>query len=523
MLDDQRPRRVVPRWRPSWVTATNAEARSTSAPRKQTEGSKSREDLEVSHKIQEFQVLQSVPVAAELMFLASATGNEVAARQAAELILANQERIGAKQLVKSAKQVLNADGPNQQESFSQDFVRHARTLLGIDYRNPVLLIDTARELTVRRHERTALRYVRAAVAMAPNSRFVIRAATRYYLHIGEHEVAHELLRESPLLASDPWIQASEVAVATVRGKTSNLVRQTVRKLCDAKQVGAEMTELASAAGTVELLSGSNKKAKILFKHALSNPNDNSLAQAEWAAAKLNLVVGDQALMTPMSYEANSHNAYRRLQNAEAIDHAVKWAKDEPFASRPMDAQCYLLSLEGRYSEALEAAKIAHDLDGDEAGPTLNLLFAQIQAGDLDESMESFLRLSKHPDIKSHATHYYANGGALAYALGYFEQARELYKRAIRTARTRGEPNTEGLARAFFARLATQAGDPQASAIVQEAAEKVPRLPSAGAIFVVQGLVGSAKRKELQATADARVAKRKWRWDAITNTLMLLES
>ena len=132
MLDDQRPRRVVPRWRPSWVTATNAEARSTSPPGKQTEGSKSREDLEVSHKIQEFQVLRSVPVAAELMFLASATGNEVAARQAAKLILANQEQIGAKQLVKSAKQVLNADVPNRLESSSRDFVRHARTLLGID-------------------------------------------------------------------------------------------------------------------------------------------------------------------------------------------------------------------------------------------------------------------------------------------------------------------------------------------------------------------------------------------------------
>lgn len=466
--------------------------------------------------------MRSVPVAAELMFLASATGNQLAAKQAAELILANQESIGASQLVRSAQQVLNANASDRVEASSKDFVRHARSLLGIDYRNPVLLMDTARELTVRRHERTALRYVRAAVAMAPNSRFVIRAAARYYLHIGEHEIAHDLLRRSPLLGSDPWIQASEIAIATVRGKTSSLVRQTVRQLTDAKQVGAEMTELASAVGTVELLSGSNKKAKALFKHALSNPNDNSLAQAEWAATKLNLVVGQQALLTPMSYEANSHNAYRRLEIGEAIDHAVKWAQDEPFASRPMDAQCYLLSLEGRYAEALEAAKVSHALDGDDIGPSLNLLFAQIQAGDLDEAMEVFLRLGRHPDIKSHATHYYANGGALAYALGYVEQARDFYQRAIRSARMRGEPHTEGLARAFFARLATNAGDPQAPDIVREAADKVPRLPSAGAIFLVQGLVDATKRKALQATAEGRVAKRKWRWDAIANTLMLLE-
>lgn len=523
MLDDQRPRRVVPRWRPSWVTATTAEAKSTLRPVAQSVESKNKVDLEVSRKIHELDVVHSVPVAAELMFLASAAGNEAAARQAAEVILASRDQIGSRQLVRSAQQILQGGSAERVEAASMDFVKHARRLLSIDYRNPVLLMDTARELAAMRHDKAALRYVRAAVGMAPNSRFVLRAAARYYLHIGEHEIAHDLLRRSPLIGSDPWIQASEIAIATVRGKTSDLAKQMIKKLCEAKQVGAEATELASAVGTVELLSGSDKRAKILFKHALNNPNDNSLAQAEWAATKLKLVVDHQVLKTPMSYEANSHNAYRRQDIAAAIDHAVLWAKDEPFASRPMDSQCYLLSLEGRYAEALEAARVAHDLDGDDIGPALNLLFAQIQAGDLDDAMEDFLRLSRHRDLKAHTTHYLANGGALAYAMGDFEQGRQLYQRAIKSARMRGEPYSEALARAFFARIATHVGDPQANSIVRESAEIVPRLPSAGAIYVVQGLVDSTKRKELQATASARVAKRLWHWDAITNTLTMLDS
>lgn len=522
MLDDQRPRRVVPRWRPSWVTATTAEARST-LQSVQSDATRQKVDQEVSHKVMELESLRSVPVAAELMFLASTAGNEAAAKQAAQVILASSEQIGSRQLVRSAHQVLHGASAERVEAASKDFVKHARSLLSIDYRNPVLLMDTARELAAMRKDKAALRYVRAAVAMAPNSRFVLRAAARYYLHIGEHETAHDLLRRSPLLGSDPWVQASEIAVATVRGKTSTLAKQTIRTLSEAKQVGAEVTELASAVGTVELLSGSDKKAKILFKHALSHPNDNSLAQAEWAATKLKLVVDHHALLTPMSYEANSHNAYRHQEIAAAIDHAVLWAKDEPFASRPMDAQCYLMSLAGRYAEALAAAKVAHDLDGDDIGPALNLLFAQIQAGDLDEAMEGFLRIGRHPDIKRHATHYLANGGALAYAMGHFDQARHLYQRAIKSARTRGEPHSEGLARAFFARISTHAGDPQALAIVKEAAEIVPRLPSIGAIYVVQSLVEGSKRKELEATAAARVAKRAWHWDAITNTLLLLDS
>ncbi|MCV2352629.1 hypothetical protein LNV09_00480 [Paucibacter sp. B2R-40] len=491
-------------------------------PTRQSEGSKKKDELEVSHKLRELELVRSVPVAAELMFLASAAGNEIAARQAAEVILASRAQIGSTQLVRSAQQVLQGGSSDRVESVSKDFVKHARKLLAIDYRNPVLLMDTARELAAMRQDKAALRYVRAAVALAPSSRFVLRAAARYYLHVGEHEIAHDLLRRSPLVGSDPWVQASEIAVATVLGKTSNLAKPAIKRLSEAKHVGAEVTELASAVGTVELLSGSDKKAKTLFKHALSHPNDNSLAQAEWAAARLKLVVDHQALQTPMSYEANSHNAYRRQEIDSAIDHAVLWAKDEPFASRPMDAQCYLLCLKGRYAESLVAAKAAHDLDGDDIGPALNLLFAQIQAGDLDDAMEDFLRLGRHPDLKMHATHYLANGGALAYASGDFELGRQLYQRAIKSARMRGEPYSEGLARAFFARIATNVGDPQANTIVHESAEIVSRLPSVGAIYVVQGLVDAKKRKELQTTASARVAKRAWRWDAITNTLLMLD-
>ncbi len=479
-------------------------------------------DQEVASKVRELEAIRSVPVAAELMFLASAAGNQAAAKQAAQVILESRDQIGARQLVRSAQQIIEGSSAERIEAASKDFVKHARSLLAIDFGNPVLLMDTARELTAMRQERAALRYVRTAVALAPKSRFVLRSAARYYLHIGEHEVAHDLLRRSPLIGSDPWVQASEIAVATVRGQTSTLTKQTIRVLSEAKQVGAEASELASAVGTVEILSGSDKKARVLFMHALRNPNDNSLAQVEWAATKLKLVVDHKALQTPMSFEANSHNAYRHQQIPEAIEHAVRWARDEPFASRPMDTQCYLLSLEGRYAEALVAAKAAHDLDGNEIGPALNLLFAKTQAGDLDDAMEDFVRLSRHQDLKQYAHHYLANAGALAYAQGDFENARQLYQRAIRSARASGEPSSEGLAWAFFARIATNGGDPQAAAIVREAVDSISLLPSAGALYVVQGLVNASKRKDLQATASARVAKRKWHWDAISNTLRVLE-
>lgn len=523
MFENERSRRVIPRWRSSWLTAKTLEAKSIKQPLAPDSETNQKHDLEISQKINELNVYKSVPVASELMFLASSLGNETAAKQAAEVILGNREKIKQSHLLRTAEKVLNGGELGQVVFESKKFVKNARELLAIDYRNPILLIDMARELVALREIKSAHRYVRAAVAMSPNSRFVLRSAARYYLHIGNFEIAHDILRRSHLFKTDPWIQASEVAIATMLGKTSTLAKQAIKHLSEVKNISVEFTELTSALGTLELLSGSRKKAKILFNHSLINPNDNSLAQAEWAATKLKLVVEDKALKMPLSYEANSHNAYRHQDIAKAIEDAKSWAKDEPFASRPMNSLCYLLSLEGQYSDALAFATEAHKLDNDDLGTALNYLFVQIQAGDIEIANEGLHRLGNHPDIKLHAPQYAANAGALAYAFGEFEKARNFYQLSINYAKSKGDTYSEALARAFYARIATEAKDPLSESIVKESAEIVPRLPSIGAIYIVQSLVDTTTKNKLQSIATSRVAKTKWHWNSVTNTLSKIDS
>src|SRR5690606_37340913 len=134
---------------------------------------------ELTVKITEFKSSKTVPAAAELMFLAQEAGDLASAKRGAHLILKNEDKIPTRQLLKLAKKILNNDNEYSILSSSSDFVREARKLLTIDYQNPVLLMDIARVLTTRNQDASALRYVKAAVAMAPASRFVVRAAARY--------------------------------------------------------------------------------------------------------------------------------------------------------------------------------------------------------------------------------------------------------------------------------------------------------------------------------------------------------
>lgn len=147
-------------------------------------------------------------------------------------------------------------------------------------------MDVARKLTADGHHASALRYVNAAIGLAPNSRFVVRGAARYFLHVGDHERAHDLLKRTELIRFDPWIQASEIAVATLRERSSLMARRATREIAKTGALDVRFSELASALGIIEILSGAEKKAKQLFHKALGHPNDNSLAQAEWAAARL---------------------------------------------------------------------------------------------------------------------------------------------------------------------------------------------------------------------------------------------
>jgi len=457
------------------------------------------------------------------MFVATSAGSLEIAREAAQAIVEKCDRIGDTQLVKFASKILDGASAEQITSPGSDFVKRARKVLSIDYSNPVLLMDVALALTSKGNDRAAFRYVRSAVAMAPASRFIVRSAARYFLHVGDPERAHSILRRSPLFAGDPWIQASEIAVESVRNRTSAIAKKSLRSLLDKRQIATDQTELASAIATIEHYSGSKKNAKRLFNLALSSPNDNSLAQAESLANLLRLVVDQAALSTPLSFEANSHNAYRHLQMEDALASAKRWELDEPFASRPVEFMTFLYSLLGRYQESATAAERGIELDGNKSlSPRLNILFANIKCGQIAGSVHDLQQIARLPGAKDHATHILANAGALAYATHDFDLARDFYRRAVSAAKVRGERETASRAHAFFARSAAESHDPQLDSILKDAIELVEQVPSPAATYVLQQLVAKPERYRLQQSAEARIAKREWHWDALANTLSLLE-
>src|SRR5262249_48123801 len=116
----------------------------------------------------------------------------------------------------------------------------------------------------------------------------------------------------------------------------------------------DVTELASALATVELTNGKNRAARDLFRHSLLEPNENSLAQAEWASDKvrgLDVSVEDYAVAG--KYEAAGGDYFNKGAWDLALANSRGWLYDQPFSSRPAMFASYLaISVLERISEGI---------------------------------------------------------------------------------------------------------------------------------------------------------------------------
>ena len=89
--------------------------------------------------------------------------------------------------------------------------------------------------------------------------------------------------KSQRLKHDPWLLAAEISSKALMDKNSNYIKHAKAIIKSQNYSAFNLTEIRSAVATSELLNGKIKNARKLFFDSLTDPNDNSLAQAEWAS------------------------------------------------------------------------------------------------------------------------------------------------------------------------------------------------------------------------------------------------
>lgn len=454
-LFEHKDRRVIPNWRSFGKTIILGELNSF-----QIQRSFAQQETSIDEYIIDWKLNKTVIHAADLLSAAIVNNkrNEKSVKDAAHFILGNRDRATSSQ-TSLANTILNkTENKDLSELFIEvtldklpilinpkpirNKIRETKNLLRHYPRNAILYVELSRYYSILGQEFYSIRAMKTALHLAPNNRFVLRCATRLFAHYDTEEndhldYIHSFLRKSPMTLVDPWLISAEISIATIRNRTSRFIRKGIELVNSKNILPFNFTELACSIGTVELLYGSSKKSRKFFKNALIRPNDNSLAQIEWASTKDNsLDINPSLFGVKMNFEALALDSFQNKQFETALDNAAKWFIDMPFSKRPVmfgsNLASTILKDQQKSISFLNAGLISHPND-----PQLINNLAYALALD-DKPKEAFDQLNKIHNEKNYDVVTQicltATKGLASFRSGLNDIGRQLYLDAIEQAK-----------------------------------------------------------------------------------------
>jgi pentatricopeptide repeat protein len=314
-----------------------------------------------------------------------------------------------------------------------------RKKLIVNPNNPILWVEISRMYAILGQQKKAERSIRNAIYLAPENRFILRNSARFFTHLGDLEFAHDIIRRSELVKTDPWVMAAEISLATLRNRGSRFAKSGLQIIESNSFHPFNISELASSLATLELKNASVKKSRKLFDKSLINPNDNSLAQAEWAEQEENSLrsINPSEFKVINSFEALARDSAQHKKWNDAIDYSKSWFLDIPFSKAAVTfANEIAYNKLKDHKLAVEIAKaglVSHPND-----PQLinNIIYSLCLQNKLDEA-EAFLQRIKKEDIEPNSVHQIcltASRGLFLFRKGFREAGRLLYFESMKLSK-----------------------------------------------------------------------------------------
>jgi tetratricopeptide (TPR) repeat protein len=515
-------RRVVPQW----VRSTDPEIRfvrkegPASSP---TGGILALDQAELGEALAEFDANPSIGLAADALRFAYHSKFWPELRRAAEFVAATSDRL-PDALRRLANSVIHQDlrnltlhGEMEHTKPMRYAIHDTRRWLARFPHDALSWLDLGRLQAATGNTEGASSSVRTALSLRPTSRTVLRAASRFFLHARDPEKAFHVLDRSSRTSSDPWLMAGHIAISSILDKTSRHAKKGRQLVASQTLPPQEITELASSLATVALESGSTREARRLFNVSLQQPNENSLAQAEWAVDQLNIApdLPGEWLENPASSEAGYYHQLFNNNFDAALRNAVRWHHDEPFASRPMLAASFIAGISGAFDDSCDFARQGLVTEPDNVMLLNNLAFAIGARGDVQGAERILARIGRL-EKRDLSAHTLANLGMLSYLRGEYELGRNLYESAIRQYKKLKRLEEAAVAATFEFRFAKQTAangweftQRNAQAVVEESRSRL-----ASAIYT---FMSGVKTKDTAASIK-QIPARKWSYDPSTHVL-----
>lgn len=437
-----RPRFLFPRWRSLGRTPRHELAGNQVVPRSVEPN---RDDV-LSRAVGDWERSPNLFNAIEVVDAALLTQNYAAAAPAARQIVSHLTAMP--QVVNTAHQVLgdrpdrpDALLPSPAERKKEDVYRaiaRMKQRLIATPRDAVSAIELARLHVLLGQSVQAMPHIERALAVAPNNRFVLRSAARYFSHLADHHRALETLWQSEAVKVDPLLQSAEIATAQAAGRSPKWATRNLKSFLAAPQVPISASELSCGLAGLELEAGSKKKiVNRLIQNSLHDPTENTLAQVITLHVCGDISSGASEIISqfPNAFEARSRQADYSHKYIDAVKWTWEWLRDEPFSTQASVVGANLCSIFlNDHAQALQFADF-----GLLANPgnrhLLNAKFLSLTFTNRLIEAEALLpSLDRHKHSREFAPFIFAARGLLCFRQNRHSDGAAYYERALEAAR-----------------------------------------------------------------------------------------
>jgi tetratricopeptide (TPR) repeat protein len=469
-------RGIVPRWRSLKRTIATGEL--AMPPR--TIVTSREPSAELIKRLEAWRIAPDIVTAAEAVETAIVEQMIAEATRPAQILVRPDS--GATNLLRDqAVRVLRELGHNDEvpvetdhESNTAAWLANWRRLTRFSPRDPFAWVELALSYVTVGKNKSALRAMNVALQLAPHDRYVLRSASRLFLHDDDPERAHDLLRNNDATRGDPWLMAGEIALSSLANRKPRFFKSGVELVDDSGMRPRQLSELASAIGTIHLNDG-NRKARRLFTTSLVDPTGNSLAQAEWATPRLGKLVQLHTLELNQSdsIEARVFESYWNGDFKEVIRRCEMWRNEEPSSVRPAHFASSAAITIDDFQAALKFCDEGLRLKSDDVVLKNNRAYALVAEGHFADGLKLILSFLEGSGEAATAVGT-ATLGFYYMRIKNYDRGVVHYKDAISCLIRSKLTSLEVLAWAHFAFEAARAELPQAAQILADATDAFKR-------------------------------------------------
>ena len=345
------------------------------------------------------------------------------------------------------------------------FITESRRKLRRNPKNVLAWLDMARAYSILGVDEKSKKCIECALYLAPNHRYVLRAAVRLFVHLNKREHAYHLIANNPRTPVDPWLIAAELSLAKLIDKPPKFLRKGRELVESNKFEPKNVTELESAIGTFFFYENELRLARKNIRQSLESPTDNSVAQAQWISnQRIDIPFTRLDSNVPFSYEAKTWVNLLASRWKTARSECLNWLNDEPFSSLPAEVGSYMgVSLINKPKFAESCARVGLKAHSDNLTLLNNLTVALAYQGKIDTAKEYFSKIDIDKS-QSHKYVYTATKGLLHFREKDYKQGRLDYENAKKLAPDASSKNRVAL---FRAREELNANTPEADNYVEK--------------------------------------------------------